>query len=179
VNICGVFQRLTESGWVDIEGSEYCKWSPYLFAWLGDVRNDGSEFSRVEPVASNRGLPDGFLVDDKGYHSEVLFMGDHSHSWALASELLESATCRVAQTGQILMEVFELWDRVSEPEVWVNVSDPGAVLGQRIELDEETTCVVVQWTVDVKAKISDFLSEVRQFTAAYGGDVRFVFGFSG
>lgn len=90
-----------------------------LFAMLADVRN-GVGFAGVDtgdrfnPIAEQRGLPDG--IDTGG---EEYWFGDHSFSWLLLSELLDydwyqQTNCR----GWVNGPQFEEWDRMKqwEPE---------------------------------------------------------------
>lgn len=112
-DIHGVFQRFDGEHWVDIP-SEYDQGRHYqLFAVLAGVRN-GTGFAGIQtgevvtPISEPRGLPDDFKVDGdihpiaslsvmtkwrQKYHAAdeplEVWMGDHSHTWLTAAEMLE------------------------------------------------------------------------------------------
>lgn len=61
-----------------------------MFAYLANVRNYGG----VRPIAEPRGLPEDFKVEDVDYDNgdhnlfgRKVWMGDHSPSWLLLSEI--------------------------------------------------------------------------------------------
>lgn len=55
-----------------------------VFSVLADVRNVD-----IEPISSPRGLPEDFTLDEDYYHdlNKTVWLGDHSFSWLLLSEL--------------------------------------------------------------------------------------------
>jgi hypothetical protein len=61
-----------------------------LFAWLAGVRNNSS----INPISEPRGLPADFEVNgnyhttDHGDHK--ILMGEHSYSWLLDDEIINS-----------------------------------------------------------------------------------------
>jgi len=77
------------SSWTDegeIEDTRH-----YLkFAYLANVRN----YYSVSPIAEPRGLPEDFQMEESGYQVDThllwgreVWMGDHSYSWLLLSEI--------------------------------------------------------------------------------------------
>lgn len=102
-DIHSVFQKRTPDGWEDVLSAYQGERHYYLFAKLAGVRNNRDD----TPIAEPRGLPDDFKVDH-GEHpispeiatdfeqrwndDPVLtrWMGDHSYSWLLGSEILNS-----------------------------------------------------------------------------------------
>jgi hypothetical protein len=106
-DIHGIFQaRHPETGaWVDVESNYDERRDYWLFAFLADVRNDGT----FAPISEPRGLPEDFLMKagefgdlchpvarvellGDQYHEPQwaleLDLGDHSHSWLTSTELL-------------------------------------------------------------------------------------------
>ena len=86
-----------------------------LFAILADVRN-GYGFAGVEtgmgfvPIAEQRGFPDGFGFESDEFLSDGFSMGDHSHSWLLASELFDYDWSQVAvKSGLVTAWEYESW----------------------------------------------------------------------
>jgi hypothetical protein len=122
-DIHGVFQRKIENGWEDIP-SEYNFERHYLlFSWLADVRNGRGfagipTYTKIQPLAAPRGLPEDFKVDENDNHPNNRFdilpssyrafynslltnsnvaipddylniwMGYHDFSWLTADEIL-------------------------------------------------------------------------------------------
>lgn len=81
------FERIdgTMSGWID-QGEVEDTRHYFKFAYLADVRN----YCAVTPISKPRGLPEGFEVDDENDYllwGRKVWMGDHSHSWLLLSEI--------------------------------------------------------------------------------------------
>lgn len=60
-----------------------------LFYALTGIRGNDKNPGRI--VAAPRGLPQGVTVDSRGYMRDEphAFLGNHSHSWLLLSELRE------------------------------------------------------------------------------------------
>ena len=114
-DIHGIFQKKVGDKWEDVE-SLYKQDRHYiLFAWLGDVRNGFGFAGRythdiIQPLSSERGLPDDFEMIDEDHpiklmdfidpirreYSEtdefngLLWMGDHSHSYLTGKEILNT-----------------------------------------------------------------------------------------
>ncbi len=114
-DIHAMWQAQIDGAWTDIE-SEYNQDRNYrLFAVLANVRNYGGGFENilhsmdvVHPISLPRGYPEDFEVSDEGDHPisdmkhldkweqennegdhrTYKWMGDHSHSWLLGSEML-------------------------------------------------------------------------------------------
>jgi hypothetical protein len=56
------------------------------FSRLANVRNDRD----ITPISEPRGLPEGFVVDNSHVYDLNgidIWLGDHSHSWLLVSEI--------------------------------------------------------------------------------------------
>jgi hypothetical protein len=201
-DIHGVWQKKTEVGWEDVPSLYEQERHYALFAWLGNVRN-GFWFSGVlthapiEPLTDGRGYPEGFEVNDdddhpisslkildprrRRYHDEtdqmVVRMGDHSHSWLTAEEILTAIPPVVRRTGIVSRSQFEAWDGVSSPDSWYGgISGPNVVVNDAAEITEATTDVRIQWNEDWAEQFAYFIDEVRRLKGLYG-EVRFVFGF--
>lgn len=104
-DIHSVFQKNTEKGWQDIV-TDYNEERHYaLFSWLAGVRNYPE--TGIVPISSPRGLPDDFQIEDEDHASTKelmgrrakwlndgeaphIWMGDHSHSWLGADEILSA-----------------------------------------------------------------------------------------
>jgi hypothetical protein len=198
-DIHGVFQKRTENGWQDIphnydEGRHYT-----LFAWLGNVRN-GSSFSvshdLLEPLTDCRDYPDDFIVDEdqhpidsfdviakwrQGYRTPdddlSVWMGEHSHSWASADEILNTTPPKIMQRGIVTREFFDQWDGITPPDGWCGgIGGGGIVVNTAAEVKDDTTHVVIEWEQDLAEEFKYFIDEVRRLKELHG-EVRFVFGF--
>lgn len=110
-DIHGVFQAKVDGEWVDIEQEDLDR-NYLVFGWIAGVRMD--EEDGVTPIARPRGFPDDFVVTaasdgsgdyvrpttldvmrgwerrdaESGEGLTEIWMGDHSFSWVLASEVL-------------------------------------------------------------------------------------------
>lgn len=199
-DIHGIFQAKMDGKWIDIPH----KWEEhrhyFLFAWLAGVRN-GFGFAGVpthepiEPIAERRGLPDDFIVDanyehpttpdaydsrraqyidesDRGY-----WMGDHSHSWLTADEILTAKRpCGTRRTGCVDRKWFESWDGKTPPQSWSgSIVGPGIVTSLPGNITDETTHVQIEWNAPEDG-LDYFVDEVRRLRDEHG-DVRLVFGF--
>ncbi len=115
--------------------------------------------SRITPLSDCRGYPEGFVVKDdnhpiarnslrgprrSSYYADEdsnprddcyleLWMGDHSHSWLSAAEILAATPPRILRTGYVPVETFKAWDGTSSPEEW-----SGFIAGGWIVLAETT-----------------------------------------
>lgn len=207
-DVHAVFQKRTPNGWEDVptkwdEGRHY-----FLFSVLADVRNGYGfagvpTYDPIKPIAKPRGLPVDFEVNEGMTHPlksvELLgswarewhekhpeepldkWMGDHSHSWLTADEILKYAAThseRAARhTGVMEIADYNGWDKTSPPD-----SYSGGVMGQGVqvnvpaEIDDKTTHVQVSWVENAMGEISYFLKEVQRLKDEHG-DVRLVFGF--
>lgn len=163
----------------------------------------------VTPISMPRGLPDDFALqtrvgddedDDEieGYavspdcvdprrqkwHSpgDLLFMGDHSHSWLTGSEMLAWAERApvITKTGVLSREEYAKWDHASEPE-----SYSGGIMGRDILVVNDdaisianpaATHIRVEWRSGLKQELAYFFDEVARLVAEHG-EIRFVFGF--
>ena len=91
VDIHTVLQIKRQGRWETIATDIYPGCNYALFSVLAGVR--GQE----EPIAEPRGLPPGFVVDDDNDHPvadaggfiDSYWIGDHSHGWLTAAEIVE------------------------------------------------------------------------------------------
>lgn len=177
-----------------------------LFAILADVRN-GYGFAGCltcepwPPIAQPRGLPEGFSEDavlpnpDMRHYAssehEPRWLGDHSHSWLLLSELDAFAwdlTCS-RQYGYVEAAVYEeLKDRnLPPPDYCGGISGKGIVeyTPERYEAAKadgtlaEHPYVRMSWTETAREATSDWPGQVLPWLAslADGQPLRLVFGF--
>lgn len=185
-----------------------------LFAVLADVRNGrgfaGVKTGEVvTPIAEPRGYPDGFEVDgdhhivglvehidprrrkyrtaeylEPGDNPLELWMGDHSHSWLTADEMLawfQSAPI-VVKTGIFGREDYDRWDKKSLPDFGYC----GGICGTNIVLINDNqqeregtpnwTHIRCEWDAPLRDELSYFFDEVKRLKDEHG-TVRFVFGF--
>jgi len=183
VDIRGVFQRRTSSGWEDVE-THYDERRDYLlFAWLGGVCN-GHDCTAVAPLSESRGYPDGFAITADNEHDgrwyKAKWMGEHSHSWLAANEILQAEPPRVLRSGVVDWKLYESWDGVSQPREFAgDVAEIGVIVKSHpSEVTGKTTHVRVEWFVDGTRALDYFVAEVRRLREEHG-DVRFVFGYAG
>jgi hypothetical protein len=182
-NIHAVFQAWRNGVWQDVE-SEFDEPRDYfLFAWLAGVRN-GHGFAGVPthapivPLSEPRGLPRDFEADGTEHNGK--WLGDHSHSWLTANEILRSPTPdRVWRTGVISIEAFRAWVGFSPPPG----GRSGDVFGRDVRIAQspvdvqpDSTHVRVYW-VQSADKLRYFTDEIRRLQDEHGDDVRMVFGF--
>jgi hypothetical protein len=113
-------------------------------------------------------------------------MGDHSHSWLTADEMLawfENAP-ETTHEGVLSRRQYEEWDKVSSPEEYCgNIWGTGVVLANFGVLcspqdwwDQPWTHVRVSWRAPLHKELAYFFDEVRRLQKEHG-EVRFVFGF--
>lgn len=93
-DIHAVFQKKTPEGCVDVRSMWPQDRSYRLFGWLAEVRGDGP------PIVERRGLPDDFSLEHGEDHNGE-WMGNHSHSWLLASEILEAPLPEIKPSEQV------------------------------------------------------------------------------
>jgi hypothetical protein len=161
----------------------------------------------VVPISQPRGLPADFaLIDDDlddprhpmtkpawdaDPHSKYyepgedgygeMWMGDHSHSWLTADEILRWAETApvVEKIGVISREQFATWKRGESPgEYSGGVSGPGVVVVEQTEAEAgaDGSHVRVRWHESLRKHLGYFFDEVARLRSQYG-EVRFVFGF--
>jgi hypothetical protein len=188
--------------WVTVKKSVADDRNYQIFSILADIRN-GYGFAgcptgdAVTPISEPRGLPDDFGRDNDGRHEDH-YMGDHSFSWLLLSEMNDyanhNALLSVGKTGVLTLEHYlairELGPN-AQPLEWC-----GSVVGRDIvtlSVDEiekgfakntpmlpGKVYVQYDWTVNL-IKSCGFDEVVREIYEAAGKEdprnVRFVFGF--
>lgn len=200
-DIHAIVQAKKDGKWVDVES----KWKQdrhyFLFSWLADVRNGYGfagvpTYAPITPISTPRGLPDDFEVssamhqvtDPKvmGHRAEYLeegdtpemYMGDHSHSWLTADEILAAQSPdKVWQTGIVERSWFDMWDGVNGPDSW-----SGGISGNSVRVAESPTDVTADsthvriWWIKSGDTLNYFTDEIRRLRDLHG-EVRIVFGF--
>mgnify|MGYP000542393418 CR=1 FL=1 len=205
-DIHGVFQAKKDEKWVDIPHKFRKNRHYILFAWLGNVRN-GYGFAGVKthspltPLSDQRGFPTDFELTGE-YNKEhpttleclnewdrkwaenypeeplVKWMGDHSHSWVSAKEILETTPPVVFCQGVVERKLFDKWDGISKPDnFYGDVYGPNVVVNDRDSITDVTTHVIISWPCDLAEEVGYFIDEVKRLVSEHGENVRFVFGF--
>ena len=188
-DIHGVFQRLRNARWENVESAWKQDRHYQLFAVLADVRN-GYGFAGlrtgepVKPIAMPRGLPMDFTMHYDAHPSankDPVRMGDHSHSWLTGAEMLAWAeqAPTVIKTGIISADDYKKWDKTSPPESYyggVFGSSRRIVLPSAADREEPHTDVQIEWESPLREELAYFFDEVARLVALYG-DIRLVFGF--
>jgi hypothetical protein len=218
-DIHGNFQAKRDGTWHDVPSTFDEDRNYFLFAWLAGVRNGYGfagikTHDPLVPLAEPRGYPEDFQVEDDGHKLASnalrgkrasrfededsdpenddylrLWMGDHSHSWLSADEILDAPDQGVKQQGVISLETYLTWDGKC-PSLWSGaITGPGIVTidvsahnwaGRRptIEpIEGVRKYVLVGWfTESVRDSLSEFIDEVRRLKDLHG-EVRYVFGF--
>lgn len=196
-DIHAVFQAKKDDAWIDVDSQYKEERHYFLFAWLAGVRN-GFGFAGVpthtpiKPIAEPRGLPDDFQGHDStkelmGRHAEYLedgedphvWMGDHSHSWLTADEIIAvGAPGKTWRTGIVSRTFFDAWDGHTSPETW-----SGDISGTDIyvaewpsTVKEGSTHVRIFWMQADEDVLSYFTDEIKRLKSLHG-EVRMVFGF--
>jgi hypothetical protein len=205
-DIHAVFQRKTSDGWEDVPSFYEQDRHYYLFSILAGVRNGYGfagvrTYEPVEPISEPRGLPEDFVTDGDTHPIASLehmdprrrqwqqaeeplevWIGDHSHSWLTADEILSYAEKHrkgsQIHSGIIPIEAYKEWDG-KRPEMFA-----GGVGGCGVKVAESmaeafepgVTHVRVAWTENAVEPIEYFLSEIQRLKDEYG-EVRMVFGF--
>lgn len=193
-DIHAVFQKKQESKWVDIPHNYEEERDYLLFSWLAGVRNGYGfagvpTYTPVVPISEPRGLPEDFTVEKSGqYHpiddwdvlpesmskyrdmnsEKVVWMGEHSHSWLFAEEILAAPVPAPMRTGIVSKEIYDSWDRKSTPSDYC-----GAISGSNIVMGK--THFQVVWQTPT-TELDYFVNEIKRLKEK-NGEVRMVFGF--
>lgn len=166
-----------------------------LFSWLADVRN-GFGFAGtktndyIKPIFMPRGLPEDLKNIDYNYiEYQGEWLGEHSHSWLLGSEIINAIKeiSPITRYGVISYNNYINWDKVSEPEnyssgIWgrnVKVIEPEELNLVSTFSPEINVYVSVKWTVSaeqLKEEFKYFTDEIKRLVDLYG-EIRMVFGF--
>lgn len=205
-DVHAVWQAKKEGKWVDVASLWDQDRHYFLFSWLAGVRNGYGfagvpTYTPVKPIAEPRGYPEDFDVEDD-YHAAPIeavdprraqwkddddklpdgryriWLGDHTHSWLSADEILATPSPdKVWRTGIVERAVFDSWDGHTPPKKW-----SGGISGAAIrvaeaptEVKEESTHVRIWW-LQPGDELKYFTDEVRRLKDEHG-DVRVVFGF--
>jgi hypothetical protein len=199
-DIHAVFQAKRDGKWIDVP-SKYQEDRHYmLFAWLADVRN-GYGFAgmpthtRIEPISRPRGLPEDFEHRNETHATTAdviesswlakyrkpdepyeVWLGDHSHSWLTADEILAAPKPDgVLRTGIVDIKTLHDWDGISEPTEWCGgISGRDILVSHPNEITDKTTHVRIEWFSS--GEVDYFVDEIRRLKAEHG-EVRMVFGF--
>lgn len=191
-DIHAIFQRKIEGGWADVK-SDYDEDRHYgLFAHLAGIRN-GRGFAGVitgqpvTPISEPRGLPDDFPVDhyfnhmvgkDIASHDDgECWMGEHSHSWLTADEILAHQFGGEWKSGIITVGSLAIWGGVSAPESYCGgISGQGVIVAETpCDITKDCTHVRVFWRQPAE-QFGYFINEVKRLQLEHG-EVRMVFGF--
>jgi hypothetical protein len=202
-DIHSVAQIKKDGHWVTVEsgiGGDDRNYN--TFAVLANVRN-GSGFAGVKtgegwkPISEPRGMPEDFVWDEDSTRHEFgedryKWMGDHSHSWLLLSEI---STAYKDLQGKAyersgLLERSE-WEAIQKGEIdypreWCgDCSGPNVVKITEAEAKTgmPSTHVWYSWKLPALYclsslyKIRDELLDIKWKNCVKDEDVRFVFGF--
>jgi hypothetical protein len=203
-DVHAVWQAKRDDQWYDVASTWEQNRHYFLFAWLAGVRN-GYGFAGtpthtpIVQIAPRRGLPDDFKVVD-GAHPTVVeaidtrrrkymdadalaleptvWMGDHSFSWLLGSEILAAKRPTVTErTGIVDIDFYKKWDHETPPEAYCGgISGRDVVLAESTDaVTPQTTHVRIAWTERTDG-LDYFVDEVKRLVEQHG-DVRLVFGF--
>lgn len=120
--------------------------------------------------------------DDEMYNKEYTeqWMGEHTHSWLIAREILAMPDEKVIRSGIVAMEEYRKLSFDEAPTNYcAGISGPNVVLAEgSIDITSLTTHVRIIWEESIFEQINYFLDEVRRLATEYGADnVRIVFGF--
>jgi len=200
-DIHGMFQAKKDGKWRDIPSTWDQDRHYFLFSWLAGVRNGHGfagvpTYTPITPISEPRGLPEDFELVDEDHpvvdpavlglrakwlepgETPSLWMGDHSHSWLSADEILATpAPDRVWRTGVVERAFFDAWDGHTPPEDW-----SGGISGRQIKVAESPTDVMPDsthvriWWIQPGDTLKYFTDEVARLKAEHG-EVRLVFGF--
>lgn len=190
------FQKKVGASWIDIEHKYEENRHYQLFGWLANVRNGygfaGCTTSQpIEPLSEPRGFPKDFEVttgdehpmpswfnneiDEDNPHSK--WMGDHSHSWLSADEILNSKMKTIWKTGIISIEEFNSWDGVSQPKSYcAGISGNSISLAESpVDVEQKHSHVRIFWKMSA-GEFNYFIDEVKRLVSIHG-EIRMVFGF--
>lgn len=200
-DVHAVWQTKKDGKWVDIESTWEQDRHYFLFSWLADIRNGYGfagipTYSPIKPIAAPRGLPEDFAVEDKRHYCPLeaidpsrrkyrdkdekpyVWMGDHSHSWLTADEILAAPVPdKVWQTGIVPIDWFAAWDGKEGPDSWSGgISGKDVIVAESpTEVNKKTTHVRIYW-IKPGDTLKYFTDEVARLKALHG-EVRIVFGF--
>lgn len=180
----------------DTVDSDYEEGRHYtLFGWLADVRNGYGfagvlQSSGIKPISKPRGFPEDIFAGCKTAPDEIdgKWMGDHSYSWLLGSEIIEAFKNIEGMTryGVIPYERYLEWDKVTALD-----SYSGGVLGPKVitlsqkDVDQASLYldhnlyIQVSWQVTAQTlqeEFGYFVDEIKRLMNLHG-EIRMVFGF--
>lgn len=137
-----------------------------------------------------RGLPEDLKNIDYNYiEYQGEWLGEHSHSWLLGSEIINAIKeiSPITRYGVIAYNNYINWDKVSEPEnyssgIWgrnVKIIEPEELNLVSTFSPEINVYVSVKWAVSaeqLKEEFKYFTDEIKRLVDLYG-EIRMVFGF--
>jgi hypothetical protein len=200
-DVHAVWQAKKGGKWAEVES----KWEQdrhyLLFSWLANVRNGFGfagvpTYDAIKPIAMPRGYPSDFKVEDdmlavanvyaidprrrewlEPDEAPAIWLGDHSHSWLTADEILAAdRPGPVQRTGVVPIDWYRQWDGKTPPKEW-----SGSIAGRDIrvatapsKIAPDTTHVQIEW--DSPDDLDYFVDEVKRMKEEHG-EVRLVFGF--
>lgn len=186
-----LYQKQREDkSWEEVElDDQYDFYRNYVwFAILADVRN-GYGFAGVErhtplePISEPRGIPPD-MADYDGECSSV-WLGDHSFSWLMLSEILEyfKTERKITHTGIIGRGTYLEWGGVTGPHSYSGgVGGPGVLVFDATQfkpdhtLPPEYTHVKIKWTSTLLEDVGHYVNLIKDAMETHG-DLRMVFGF--
>lgn len=203
-DVHGIWQAKKNGVWTDIPSTWEQNRHYFLFAWLAGVRN-GFGFAGVKthsplkPIAEPRGLPADFEHEDREHKTTVdcidprrqrwmsdedkaspaQWLGDHSHSWLMADEILAAPLPGSAwKTGVVERAFFDSWDGHTPPTDYCGGISGGAVrvAESPVDVKDDSTHVQIYWKAQESDELQYFVDEVRRLKELHG-EVRLVFGF--
>lgn len=197
-DVHGLWQARKNGKWENISSNWEQNRHYLLFSWLANVRNGFGfagvpTYDPIKPIAEPRGLPEEIKGDHVKVTTDILdprrreylepgeepevWLGDHSHSWLTADEILAAERPKTVQrTGVVSIQWYAKWDKKTPPESWSGgISGPSIhVANHPSQIQEDTTHVQIKW--DAPDDLDYFVDEVKRLKNLHG-EVRLVFGF--
>ena len=193
-DIHNTFQKKVEDKWIDVALDDRYEFGrSYLwFAVLAGVRN-GFGFAGVEthtplvPISEPRGYPaDMYHEVDPCDEWQGVWMGDHSHSWLMLSEILDyfKTEKKLTRTGIIGRTDYLEWDGVTKPDSYSGGVGGGGVLvfdatqfkPVGVVPPKEYTHFRIKWEITVDSDVGYYVDLIKEAMEEHG-DLRMVFGF--
>ena len=187
-----LYQKQKENGkWEEVElPEEYDFNRSYVwFAILANVRN-GFGFAGVErhtplvPIAEPRGIPPDMADVYDDYDGDA-WIGDHSFSWLMLSEILEyfKTERKITHVGIIGRAAYLEWDGVTGPYSYSGgVGGPNVLVFDATQFKpdcvppKEYTHFKIKWECTLLDDVSNYVDLIKAAVEEHG-DLRMVFGF--
>ena len=137
--------------------------------------DDGESCEDMHPIASL----DAMDPRRRKWHTEgepmSVWMGDHSHSWLTADEMLAwyANAPTVVKVGILSRSEYEAWDKTTAPESYCGgVSGPGVVIVNDNAVEREQTpgwtYIRCEWHEILDQSLRYFFDEVARLKAEHG-----------